>query len=40
MDAASMPLLLPELDRHLGKYHDCFSRREQHETLRMYARGS
>jgi SRSO17 transposase len=39
MDAASMALLLPELDRHLARFHDCFSRREQRESLRMYVRG-
>jgi SRSO17 transposase len=39
MDAASMGSLLPELDRHLARYHDCFSRREQRESLRLYIRG-
>lgn len=39
MDAASMASLLPRLDRHLDRFSDCFSRREQRETLRMYVRG-
>jgi SRSO17 transposase len=39
MDVASMASLLPELDRHLERFSDCFSRREQRRTLRMYVRG-
>ncbi len=39
MDAASVASLLPELDRHLGRFHDCFSRREQRQAFRMYVRG-
>ena len=39
MDAASMASLLPELDRHLDRFHDSFSRKEQRETLRVYVRG-
>ena len=39
MDAASMASLLPELDRHLDRFHDCFSRKEQRRTVRMYVRG-
>ena len=39
MDAASVRSLLPELDRYLERFGDCFSRREQRESLRVYARG-
>lgn len=39
MDAASMAALLPELERHLDRFSDCFSRREQREALRLYVRG-
>lgn len=34
-----MASLLPDLDRHLARYHDCFSRREQRGSLRCYIRG-
>lgn len=39
MDAASMAALLLERERHLDRYSDCFSRRGQPETLRLYVRG-
>jgi SRSO17 transposase len=39
MDAASVASLLPELDRHLKRFSNCFARREQRESLRMYVRG-
>jgi SRSO17 transposase len=39
MDTASLGSLLPELDRHLARFGDCFSRREQRESLRVYVRG-
>lgn len=39
MDAASVMSLLPELDRHLARFGDCFGRREQRESMRVYVRG-
>lgn len=39
MEAAALKGLLPELDRHLSRFRDCFSRREQRESLRVYVRG-
>lgn len=39
MEASALKGLLPELDRHLSRFHDCFSRKEQRESLRVLVRG-
>lgn len=39
MDAESLSALLPELERFLRKFDDCFSRSEQRSSLRTYVRG-
>ena len=39
LDAASVKSLLPEPDRHPARFHDCFSRREQRDSLRVCVRG-
>lgn len=39
MQAASLVSLLPELDRFLARFHDCFARREQRSSLRVYVQG-
>jgi len=39
MEAAALEGLLPELDRHLARFRDCFSRKEQRASLRVLVRG-
>lgn len=39
MEAGSLGKLLPDLERFLGRFDDCFIRSEQRESLRCYVKG-